>query len=205
MGLDYVDIFYHHRMDPDTPLEESMSALDTAVKSGKALYAGISNYDKKTTARAMEILKNLNCPFIINQISYSIFNRKIEDDGLKNFAKENGIGLIAFSPLAQGMLTGRYLDGIPSDSRAKKSGVFLKSSDLTEKRVSQIHSLNNIAERRGQTLAQMALAWVLRDNKVASVLIGASRSEQIIENISAAENTSFSDGELAEIDKISIC
>jgi len=202
LGLDYVDIFYHHRMDPETPLEESMSALDMAVKSGKALYAGISNYDKKHTAEAMKILKQLNCPFVINQSSYSIFNRYIEDDGLKSFAAQNGCGIIAFSPLAQGMLTDRYLGGVPADSRVKKSGVFLKSADLTEKRLSQIHSLNEIALRRGQTLAQMALAWVLRDGEVTSVLIGASKPKQIIENIVAAENTKFSNEELSEIDLI---
>jgi len=202
LGLDYVDIYYHHRMDPNTPLEESMSALDTAVKSGKALYAGISNYDHKRTAEAMEILKRLNCPFIINQVKYSIFNRHIEEDGLKNFAAQNGCGIIAFSPLAQGMLTDRYLEGVPADSRVKTSGVFLKSTDLTEKRLSQIQALNEIAIRRGQTLAQMALAWVLRDGEVTSVLIGASKPTQIIENIAAAENTKFSDEELTEIDRI---
>jgi L-glyceraldehyde 3-phosphate reductase len=204
LGIDYVDIFYHHRMDPDTPLEESMSALDTAVKSGKALYAGISNYNSKFTAIAMEILKRLKCPFIINQVSYSIFNRHIENDGLKVFATDNGCGIIAFSPLSQGILAGRYLDGLPADSRAKKSGVFLKPSDITEKRISQIHALNDIAQKRGQTLAQMSLAWVLRDGEVTSVLIGASKPEQIIENISAAENIVFSNEELFEIDRIAI-
>ena len=204
LGMDYVDIFYHHRMDPNTPLEESMSALDTAVKSGKTLYAGISNYDRKHTAEAMEILKRLNCPFVINQSRYSIFERHIEEDGLKSDATQNGCGIIAFSPLAQGMLTDRYLNGIPADSRVKKSGVFLGQSDLTEKRLSQIHALNNIARRRGQTLAQMALAWVLRDGEVSSVLIGASKPEQIIENIAAAEHIRFSQEELAEIDRIAI-
>jgi len=204
LGLDYVDIFYHHRMDPDTPLEESMSALDTAVKSGKALYAGISNYDGKRTAEAMEILKRLNCPFVINQSRYSIFNRQIEENGLKAFAAQNGCGIIAFSPLAQGMLSDRYLDGVPADSRVQTSGRFLKSSDLTEERLSQIHALHEIAHRRGQTLAQMALAWVLRDGEVTSVLIGASKPEQIIENIAAMENTRFSAEELAEIDRIAM-
>ena len=204
LGIDYVDIFYHHRMDPDTPLEESMSALDTAVKSGKALYAGISNYDSKHTAEAMEILKRLNCPFVINQSRYSIFNRHIETDGLKSFAAQKGCGIIAFSPLAQGMLTDRYLEGVPADSRVKTSGVFLKSADLTEKRLAQIHALNDIALRRGQTLAQMALAWVLRDGEVTSVLIGASKPEQIIENIRAAENTRFTKEELGEIDRIAM-
>jgi len=204
LGIDYVDIFYHHRMDPDTPLEESMSALDTAVKSGKALYAGISNYDSKHTAKTMEILKRLNCPFVINQSRYSIFNRHIETDGLKSFAAQNGCGIIAFSPLAQGMLTDRYLEGVPADSRVKTSGVFLKSADLTEKRLAQIHALNNIALRRGQTLAQMALAWVLRDGEITSVLIGASKPEQIIENIRAAENTKFTAEELGDIDRIAM-
>ena len=202
LGMDYVDIFYHHRMDPDTPLEESMFALDTAVKSGKALYAGISNYDSKHTAKAIEILSRLNCPFIINQVSYSIFNR--QNEGVKGFASKNGIGIIAFSPLAQGMLTDRYLNGVPSDSRVKTSGVFLKSTDITPERMSQIQALNKIATRRGQTLAQMALAWVLRDGETTSVLIGASKPEQILENIPAVESTSFSNEELEEIDAISI-
>ena len=202
MGLDYVDIFYHHRMDFETPLEESMQALDTAVKSGKALYAGISNYDKKHTIKAMEILKELKCPFIINQVRYSIFDRKIEKDGLKPYAAENGCGLIVFSPLEQGLLTNRYLDGIPEDSRVKKSGVFLKSSDLTKERLAQIEQLNEIAKRRGQSLAQMALSWVLRDGEVTSVLIGASKSEQIMDNLGAIRNTRFSEEELAKINEI---
>jgi L-glyceraldehyde 3-phosphate reductase len=202
MNLDYVDIFYHHRMDFETPLEESMMALDTAVKSGRALYAGISNYDSKHTAKAMEILKELKCPFIINQVSYSIFNRFIEEDGLKSFAAKNGCGIIAFSPLAQGMLTDRYLEGTPEDSRIKKSGVFLKNSDLTPKRIQQIQQLNNIAKVRGQSLAQMALAWVLRDGEVTSVLIGASKPRQILDNLEGIKNIGFSQDELEEIDKI---
>ncbi|MCL2057734.1 MAG: aldo/keto reductase [Oscillospiraceae bacterium] len=203
LGLEYVDIFYHHRMDPGTPLEESMSALDAAVKSGKALYAGISNYDGSHTAEAMAILKRLNCPFIINQSIYSIFNRRIEENGLKGYASQNGCGIIAYSPLAQGMLTSRYLEGVPEDSRIKKSGMFLKATDLTEKRLSQIRSLNALAVRRGQTLAQMALAWVLRDGDVTSVLIGASKPSQVIENIAALDNPAFTAEELGEIDNIS--
>ena len=204
LGLDYVDIFYHHRMDLETPLDETMSALDTAVKSGKALYAGISNYDGEHTAQAMAILKRLNCPFIINQSVYSIFNRRIEKDGLKGYASQNGCGIIAYSPLAQGMLSGRYLNGVPEDSRVKKSGVFLKAADLTEKRISQIRLLNDLAAKRGQTLAQMALAWILKDGEVTSVLIGASKPEQIIENIAAVENITFTGEELAEIDNIAL-
>lgn len=203
MGLDYVDIFYHHRMDPETPLEESMMALDTAVKSGRALYAGISNYDQKTTKRAMEILKDLKCPFIINQIRYSIFDRHIEEDDLKGWAAAHGCGLIAFSPLAQGLLTDKYLHGIPEDSRIKRDGRFLKESDVTEERLAQIRALNEIAQNRGQSLAQMALSWVLRDGEVTSVLIGASRSSQIVENAKIVHKTAFSKDELLAIDKLS--
>ena len=179
MGLEYVDIFYHHRMDPETPLEESMMALDTAVKQGKALYAGISNYNAETTKKAMEILRDLKCPFVINQVRYSIFDRWIETDGLKSFAAENGCGLIAFSPLAQGLLTDKYLHGIPEDSRIRRDGRFLKESAITEDRLSQIKALQEIAMERGQSLAQMALSWILRDGEVTSVLIGAYRPEQI--------------------------
>ena len=204
LGLDYVDIFYHHRMDYETPLEESMLALDMAVKSGKALYAGISNYDKKRTEEAMKILKDLKCPFIINQVRYSIFDRWIEEDGLKSFASKNGCGLIAFSPLEQGLLTDRYISDIPEDSRVRKSGVFLKESDLTEERMAQIRQLNEIAKGRGQTLAQMALSWVLRDGEVTSVLIGASKSEQIKENLIALENTKFCEDELMRINESSV-
>lgn len=203
MGLDYVDIFYHHRMDPATPLEESMMALDTVVKQGKALYAGISNYDAKTTKKAMEILKELRCPFIINQVRYSIFDRWIEEDGLKTFASENGCGLIAFSPLAQGLLTDKYLRGIPENSRIKKDGRFLKESAITKERLEQIEALNQIAKERGQTLAQMALSWVIRDGDVTSVLIGASSPEQIKENVKIVENTAFTQEELDAIDSIS--
>ena len=208
MKLDYVDIFYHHRMDPDTPLEESMSALDTAVKSGRALYAGISNYDRQTTKRAMEILKGLNCPFIINQIRYSIFDRHIEQDDLKSFARENGLGLIAFSPLAQGMLSDRYLQAVPDGSRASKAAEMkargaLSTADLTEERRHQLLKLNEIAKERGQTLAQMALSWVLRDGDVTSVLIGASKPSQILENIEIVGRTAFSESERTAIDRVS--
>lgn len=204
MGLEYVDIFYHHRMDPETPLEESMMALDTAVKQGKALYAGISNYNAETTKKAMEILRDLKCPFVINQVRYSIFDRWIETDGLKSFAAENGCGLIAFSPLAQGLLTDKYLHGIPEDSRIRRDGRFLKESALTEERLSQIKALQEIAMERGQSLAQMALSWILRDGEVTSVLIGASRPEQIRENVKIVEHTNFTAEELERIDQISM-
>lgn len=204
MGLEYVDIFYHHRMDPETPLEESMMALDTAVKQGKALYAGISNYNAETTKRAMEILRDLKCPFVINQVRYSMFDRWIETDGLKSFAAENGCGLIAFSPLAQGLLTDKYLHGIPEDSRIRRDGRFLKESAITEDRLSQIKALQEIAMERGQSLAQMALSWILRDGEVTSVLIGASRPEQIRENAKIVERTDFTVEELERIDRISM-
>ncbi len=202
LGVEYVDIFYHHRMDPETPLEESMMALDTAVKSGKALYAGISNYDGETMKRATAILRELKCPFVINQNSYSIFNRTIEENGLKAAAVEEGLGIIAFSPLAQGMLTNKYLHGIPEDSRIRRDGRFLHESDLSEKRLEQIRALNELAAQRGQSLAQMALSWVLRDGAVTSVLIGASRPSQILDNIGIVGKTSFTQEELNRIDEI---
>lgn len=201
MGLEYVDIFYHHRMDPDTPLEESMLALDSAVKGGKALYAGISNYDGEHTRQAMEILKSLNCPFVINQSRYSIFDRTIEKNGLKRLASELGCGIIAFSPLAQGMLTDKYLSGIPDDSRIKRDGRFLRAEQLTPERLGQISALNSIAKGRGQTLAQMALSWVLKDSAVTSVLIGASKPSQIAENLGIIQKTEFTAPELAAIDR----
>lgn len=204
MKLDYVDIFYHHRMDPDTPLEETMGALSQIVTSGKALYVGLSNYDGQTLERAAKILEELKCPFIINQNSYSIFNRTIENNGLKETSVRLGKGIIAFSPLAQGMLTDRYLSGIPEDSRVKTDGRFLNESSLTEQRLHQVRELNKIALSRGQTLAQMALAWILRDGQVTSVLVGASKASQIIDNISCVGNTSFTDEELRQIDSISI-
>ncbi len=202
LGLEYVDIFYHHRMDPETPLEETMMALNTAVKSGKALYAGLSNYDGETMKRAAAILRELKCPFVINQNNYSIFNRTIETNGLKAAAVEEGLGIIAFSPLAQGMLTNKYLHGIPEDSRIRRDGRFLKESDLTEKRLEQIRALNELAAERGQTLAQMALSWVLRDGAVTSVLIGASRPSQILDNIGVVGKASFTAEELNRIDEI---
>lgn len=204
MGVDYVDIFYHHRPDPDTTLEETMGALDSAVKSGKALYAGISNYDGERLEQAAAILKELKCPFIINQNRYSIFDRTIENNGLKATAARLKKGIIAFSPLAQGMLTDRYLNGIPKDSRIMTDGRFLKETAITKERLEQIAKLNEIAKNRGQTLAEMALAWVLKDGIVTSVLIGASKPSQILDNIKAIENTVFTKEELNLIDSISL-
>lgn len=202
MGLDYVDIFYHHRMDPDTPLEETMGALDQIVKSGKALYAGLSNYDGETMKKACEILNDLRCPFIINQNSYNIFNRTIENNGLKKAARESGKGIISFSPLAQGMLTDRYLNGIPTDSRVVTDGRFLHKEQLGEDRISVIRKLNDLASKRGETLAQMALKWVVKDSDVTSVLIGASKPQQILENLKVMQAADFSDEELKLIDEI---
>lgn len=202
MGLDYVDIFYHHRPDPETPLEETMLALDGIVRSGKALYVGISNYNKEQTEAAAAILKELRTPFIINQRQYSMLNPAIEKEGLKSYAAANGIGIIAFCPLEQGLLTDRYLNGIPQDSRAKADGRFLKESNITEETLSKIKALREIALQRNQTLAQMALAWILRDGEVTSVLIGASRPSQILENISRIWNTEFSEEELQAIRQI---
>ena len=203
LGLDYVDIFYHHRPDPDTPLEETMGALAHAVSSGKALYAGLSNYSGEQLEKAEKILTELKCPFIINQNRYSVFDRTIEQNGLKSTAARLEKGIIAFSPLAQGMLTNRYLNGIPADSRIMTDGRFLKQSAVTPERLEQIRSLNEIANERGQTLAEMALAWVLKDGVVTSVLIGASKPSQILDNIKAINNTAFSDEELKRIDEIS--
>ncbi|MFT8704968.1 aldo/keto reductase [Bifidobacterium aquikefiricola] len=203
LGLDYVDIFYHHRMDPETPLEETMGALNTAVKSGKALYVGLSNYDGATMARAAEILDELHCPFIINQNRYSIFDRTIENNGLKATASKLDKGIITFSPLAQGLLTDRYLHGIPADSRIARDGRFLNSSAINDATVHSISELNAIAAERGQSLAEMALAWILKDGLVTSVLIGASKPSQILDDIGALKNTSFSDEELQRIDRIS--
>lgn len=203
MGVDYVDIFYHHRMDPETPLEETMEALAQIVRSGKALYAGISNYNQEYTRRAIAIMKELHCPLIVNQRSYSIFNREIEQDGVKTYCKEAGMGIIAFSPLAQGLLTDKYLYGIPADSRIARDPRFLKESALTPERLEQIRALNEIAAQRGQTLAQMALSWILKDNEVCSVLIGASRPEQIAENVKIVEKCEFSVEELNKIEEIS--
>lgn len=202
LGLDYVDIFYHHRPDPDTPLEETMGALTRAVRSGKALYAGLSNYNGEQLEKAVKILTELKCPFIINQNRYSIFDRTIEQNGLKSTAVRLEKGIIAFSPLAQGMLTNRYLNGIPADSRIMTDGRFLKQSAVTPERLEQIHKLNEIAKERGQTLAEMALAWVLKDGVVTSVLIGASKPSQILDNIKAINNTAFSAEELEKINKV---
>ena len=202
MGLEYVDIFYHHRMDKDTPLEETMGALAHAVNSGKALYVGLSNYDGPTLLEATKILDELHCPFIINQNRYSIFDRTIEKNGLKDMAAKLNKGIIAFSPLAQGMLTNRYLNGIPEDSRIRTDGRFLKENAITAEKLSQIRALNDIAAERGQTLAEMALAWTLRDGIVTTVLIGASKSAQILDNIKALDNTTFKAEELKKIDDI---
>lgn len=203
MGLDYVDIFYHHRPDPDTPLEETMGALTDIVKQGKALYIGLSNYHPKELKEASRILKENGVPCLIHQFSYSMLNTWSEKEGLHEVHKEEGIGSIAFSPLAQGMLTNKYLHGIPEDSRAKKvSSKFLNEKDITEEKLAVIRKLNIIAERRGQTLAQMALAWILRKDLVTTVLIGASKSEQILDNIKIVDNLNFSDEELKEIEEI---
>lgn len=204
MGLEYVDIFYHHRMDPETPLEETMGALAQAVTSGKALYVGLSNYNGETLKKASAILDELHCPFIINQNRYSIFDRTIEENGLKATAAELKKGIIAFSPLAQGMLTDRYLHGIPADSRIKTDGRFLKETFLTEERLIQIQKLNALAAERGQTLAEMALSWILHDGIVTSVLIGASKPSQILDNIGALKNTAFTEDELNLINTITL-
>lgn len=199
MGLDYVDIFYSHRFDPETPLEETMGALDQAVRSGKALYAGISSYNSQRTREAAAILRELGTPCLIHQPSYSLLNRWVEEDGLLDTLDGLGVGSIVFSPLAQGMLTDRYLNGVPEDSRAAQ-GKSLRQSFLSEQALANIKALNAIAGRRGQTLAQMALAWVLRKGRVTSALIGASRPEQVEDCVAALANLEFSDSELAEID-----
>ena len=203
MGLDYVDIFYHHRMDPNTPLEETMGALDSIVKSGKALYVGISNYDGPTMVRAAEILEDLKCPFVINQNRYSIFDRTVEENGLKRTTGILKKGLITFSPLAQGQLTDRYLNGIPEDSRIRKDGRFLKESVLTPERLDQIRRLNDLAAQRGEKLADMALGWLLQHKEVTSVLIGASKPQQILDNVKAIHCAPFTAEELRLIDEIS--
>jgi len=198
MGLDYVDIFYSHRFDPDTPLEETIMALDHAVRSGKALYVGLSSYNSKRTREAVAILKELGTPCLIHQPSYSMINRWVEEDGLLDTLDELGIGSIVFSPLAQGMLTDKYLNGVPEDARAAK-GKSLRPEFLTDETIANIRSLNEIAKRRGQTLAQMALAWVLRENRVTTALIGASRPGQVEDCVGALANREFSAEELAEI------
>lgn len=201
MKLDYVDIFYSHRPDPETPLEETMGALDAAVRQGKALYVGISNYSAEQTAEAARILKELGTPCLIHQPSYSMFNRWIEN-GLQEVLDEQGIGSIVFSPLAGGLLTNRYLNGVPADSRAGGPSVFLKSDQITEGKLGKIKALNELAAERGQTLAQMALAWVLRGGRVTSALIGASRVEQIDDNAAVLNRLAFSDDELRRIEEI---
>lgn len=202
LGLDYVDIFYHHRMDPETPLYETMWALDSIVKSGKALYVGLSNYDGETMIKAAKILQELHCPFVINQNRYSIFDRGVEKNGILDAAKEEKKGMIIYSPLAQGLLTGRYLNGIPSDSRVRTDGRFLNESSISEERLEKIRKLNEIANERGQSLAQMALAWVYSKEGITSVLIGASNPAQIAENVGMMKNTAFTKEELERIDSI---
>lgn len=202
MNVDYVDIFYHHRMDPDTPLYETMWALDSIVKSGKALYVGLSNYDGETMEKAASILNELHCPFIINQNQYSILNRTIEKNGIINSSIEGNKGMIIFSPLSQGLLTDRYLNGIPNDSRIRTDGRFLNENSLSAEVLDKIKKLNKVAQRRGQTLAQMALSWVYSREGITSVLIGASKPEQIIENLKMTENLVFTKEELDEIDEI---
>ncbi len=203
LGLDYVDLFYHHRMDPDTPLEETMQALSDIVRSGKALYAGISNYDAETSAKAQAIMAELGTPLVINQSRYSILDRTAQTQGLTKMNQEGKLGLITFSPLAQGLLTDRYLHGIPEDSRVRTDGRWFKEESITEERLAQVKRLNEMAQDRGQSLAAMALAWILAENKATSVLIGASRPEQILDNLTALENKDFSDEELRLIDEIS--
>ena len=202
MNTDYVDIFYHHRMDKDTPLYETMWALDSIVKSGKALYIGLSNYDGETMKEAAKILNELHCPFIINQNRYSIFDRTIEKNGLLDAANSEDKGIIVFSPLAQGLLTEKYLKGIPDDSRVRTDNRFLNENSISEESLEKVRKLSMIAKRRGQSLAQMALSWVYSKKGITSVLIGASKCEQITENIKMLHNTSFDKEELLEIDSI---
>ena len=204
MELDYVDIFYHHRMDPDTPLEETMGALANAVQSGKAIYVGLSNYDGETLKKASAILNDLHCPFVINQNRYSIFDRTIEKNGLKETTGKLKKGLITFSPLDQGQLTDRYLNGIPEDSRIRTDGRFLKESALDGHRLDQIRRLNNLASQRGEKLCDMALGWLLQHDEVTSVLIGASKPQQILDNVKAVSCAPFTEEELQLIDEISL-
>lgn len=202
MGLEYVDIFYHHRPDPDTPLEETMGALDLMVRQGKALYIGLSNYHPQEMKDALAVLQQLGTPCLIHQPSYSLLNRWVETEGLVDLLGESGVGMIAFSPLAQGLLTGKYLAGIPEDSRIQRDGRYLKATSLTPEKLERIRRLSEVAGQRGQSLAQFALAWVLRDPRVTSALIGASRPEQLVENVGALANLHFSPEELAALDSI---
>lgn len=202
MGLEYVDIYYHHRPDPETPLEETAQALDGIVRSGKALYVGISNYNKEQTMAMAELFRKMGTPFIINQRRYSMLDRTMERDGLKSYAAAHGIGIITFCPLEQGLLTDRYLHGIPEDSRVRRDGRFLREDAVTEEKLAKIRTLNELAAKRGQSLAQMALAWILRDGDVTSVLIGASKPAQILDNIGMLGNLSFTEDERERIDEI---
>lgn len=202
MGLEYVDIFYSHRFDPDTPLEETMAALDYIVRSGRALYAGISSYNAEQTSRAAQILRDLGTPCLIHQPSYSMFNRWVEDDGLLDTLTDEGIGAIVFSPLAQGLLTNKYLQGIPDDSRVKRSGVFLNESHITPESINKVKQLNEIAQARGQSMAQLAVTWVLRQTAVTSALIGASRPSQIDDIVGILNNLHLSESELDQIEQI---
>jgi L-glyceraldehyde 3-phosphate reductase len=202
MGLDYVDIYYHHRPDPETPLEETAGALDGIVKSGKALYVGISNYNKEQTIAIAQLFQRMGTPFIINQRRYSMFDRGIEKDGLKEYAAKHGIGIITFCPLAQGLLTDRYLNGIPTDSRIRTDGRFLKENAVSEETLEKVRALDALAKERGQTLAQMALAWILRDKDITSVLIGASKPAQILDNVGMLSNLQFDAAQRERIDRI---
>ncbi len=201
MGVPYVDIFYHHRPDPNTPLEETMSALDHIVRSGRALYVGISSYSADDTRKAAECLRSLGTPCLIHQPSYNMFNRWIEN-GLLDVLKEQGMGAIVFSPLAQGLLTDKYLEGVPEDSRVKRSGVFLKEKDLTDVKLKKIRALNEMAKKRGQTMAQFAITWILRQPVITSVLIGASRSSQIVDAVQSLESPALSAQEIGQVDSI---
>jgi L-glyceraldehyde 3-phosphate reductase len=201
MGLDYVDIFYHHRPDPETPLEETMGALDHIVRQGKALYVGISQYSAEDTAKAHQILKDLGTPLFIHQPRYSMFDRWVEN-GLLDVLGEKGVGSIAFSPLEQGVLTAKYLKGIPEDSRIAKDGRYLKESQISDEVLSKVSALNKIALNRGQSLAQMAIAWLLKDERITTVLVGVSKPEQLADNVNAVKNLNFTESELKEIEKI---
>ena len=202
MGIEYVDIFYSHRPDPDTPLEETMGALHTAVQQGKALYVGISQYKSEATTKAAEILRQMGTPLLIHQPRYSMLDRWVEDDGLLPVLEKEGVGAIAFSPLEQGVLTNKYLDGFPEDSRAVRDGRYLKTEQITEEKLKKVRALNVIAQRRGQSVAQLAVSWLLIDPRITSVLIGASKVSQIDDNVAALKNLAFSEEEKAEIRRV---